>query len=104
MDSSSFLERISPNSISVEVYTEMVLCKLRRDIYEFLLRRKLDCEDEAEDEYNEEFDLTKYLRLITNEDIEIVISELQCAGWKTALAYGNTCLFIYVGDQPARVI
>ena len=102
MDSTTFLSKISPSSIGHGDYIEYVVCKLRRDIYEFLIRRKFDCENEPEDEYNEEFDLTKYLRIINFENVEVVISELEHCGWKTVLAYGDTCIFIFVGEQPAR--
>jgi len=102
MDSSTFISKISHSSIRNSDYIDFVVCKLRRDIYEFLIRRKFDCEDQPEDEYNEEFDLTKYLRIINFEHIEVVISEIEHSGWKISLAYGDTCLFIYVGEQPAR--
>jgi len=101
MDVSTFLVQASPSSIHAGAYTAMVISKLRRDIYEFLIRRKSEF-NESEDEYNEEFDLTKYLRIVDHENIEVVISELESIGWKTELAYGNTCLFIYVGEQPAK--
>ena len=105
MDSSSFLSGIVPSSILSNDYISLVISKLRREIYEFLLRRKFDTSDsdnENEDEYNNEFDLTKYLRIIGQEHIQVVISELESVGWSTFLAYGNTCLFIYIGEQPAR--
>lgn len=102
MDSSTFISKISHSSILHSDYIDFVVCKLRRDIYEFLIRRKFDCEDQPEDEYNEEFDLTKYLRIINFEHMKVVISEIEHSGWKTSLAYGDTCLFIYVGEQPVR--
>lgn len=103
MDSSSFLDRVNPACIINNDYIVLVLSKLRKDIYEFLLRRKFNNdEDDADDEYNEEFDLTRYLNIIGHEHITVVTKELECAGWSTLLAYGNTCLFIYLGDRPAR--
>lgn len=101
MDTSTFLAQVSPSCILASNYTEMVLSRLRREICEFLNHRKFTFDD-PEDEYNDEFDLTKYLRIVDQENIDVVISELKMAGWKTEMAYGNTCVFIYIGEQPAK--
>jgi len=103
MDSSTFMDRVNPECIINNDYIMLIISKLRQAIYEFLLHRKFSNEeDDADDEYNEEFDLTRYLKLIGQEHIAVVTKELECAGWSTLLAYGNTCLFIYLGDRPAR--
>ena len=101
MDSSVFRESIKPALINGQDYIAITLDKLRWDIYEFLIRRKFTNEFE-EDEYNEEFDITKYLTIVDFEHIETVMKDLKKSGWKTFLAYGHTCMFIYLGDQPAR--
>lgn len=92
-----------PDSLNVknkdnfkEYFYNRMLCYLRRDIYEHILK-------EPETNY---FSLDKF----SNErvgDIEIVktmikelIQELEELGWRCKLGFGETGLFIYSGAEP----
>ncbi len=75
---------------------KIVFDKLRKKIYEHIL----------EENENNFFDLGKFdkknlknleLTLVIVKDI---ITELEDAGWKCKLSYGNTAIFIYSTDKP----
>lgn len=79
-----------------QYYRDRVLCYLRRDLYEHILRSK-------EDEYFDldRFNATHLIDLtITIELVNVVSTELMKLGWNCALSYGNTALFIYSGEKP----
>ena len=101
MDSQTFIARVRPDTITKTEGVDMILNKLRADIHAFLLQRKIENEFD-EDAYNCEMDITKYISVIDYDHIETVVVELETAGWATHLAYGGTCLFIYLGEAPAR--
>ena len=79
-----------------EFYYQRVLCYLRRDIFEHVIR-----EDE-----NSYFDLEKfqkkYMLSSTNRDKmgQEVMKELEKLGWKCKLSFADTGLFIYSSDKP----
>jgi hypothetical protein len=75
---------------------KIIFDKLRKKIYEHIL----------EENENNFFDLQKFdkkhlknleLTLVIVKDI---ITELEDAGWKCKLSYGNTALFIYSTEKP----
>lgn len=68
---------------------------LRRDIYEFILKRN-------EEDY---FDLDKFNKervndvKLVNEMTEKIIEELSELGWKCKFAFGHTGLYIYSTEK-----
>lgn len=77
------------------------ICFLRKEIYEFILR-KID----NNDFFNiSEFD-NKYInnREITYKMISEIIIELENIGWICSLYYGNTGLFIYNKDNKPSIL
>ncbi len=70
---------------------ERQLSRLRQDIFEFLLSRK------SEDDY---IDLTDIKKLNSQKVFEKVFQELTEMGWKFALGFGETGLFIYKENKP----
>ena len=89
MDSEDFIYRISVgNSQNFEILNKNKICsEIRRDIYNFLISRK-----------NEEdfFDVDK----LDKECLEIIFGEIEKAGWKYKLSYGDTGLFIFKENVP----
>lgn len=81
-----------------EVYYNRVLCYLRRDVYEHIIR-----EDE-----NSYFDLqkfqTKYKISTENRDkmSEKIMKELDKLGWKCKLSFGDTAMFIYSTEDVPK--
>ena len=80
-----------------QIYADRVLCYIRRDIYEHILR-------ENEDSY---FALDTFFRnyKITdikskNQMVKTIMKELHDLGWKTKTSFGSTGLFIYSSDNP----
>jgi hypothetical protein len=77
------------------IYEKRVLCYLRRNIYEHMIR-----EDE-----NSYFDLDKFnSKYIQDMDklhvlLKIVICELNILGWKCKTSFGDTGLFIYSSNE-----
>ena len=80
-------------------FYDRFLCYLRKDIYEHML---------IEDE-NSYFELDNWCRkYLKNDDemmtkmVEKLRNELHQMGWKTAISFGNTALFIYSSEEPPR--
>lgn len=75
---------------------KIIFDKLRKKIYEHIL----------EENENNFFDIEKfnkkYLKNLqhTLDIIKDIIVELEDAGWKCKLSYGNTALFIYSTEKP----
>ena len=69
--------------------TDFLTKKLRLEIYLFLITRK------SEDEY---FDINS--SLFSKEIINKVLEELEGVGWKYALSFGDTGLFIFKDQKP----
>ena len=94
MDEETFAECVKPKNLKAReaLYQKVVLDEMRWDLYLFLLSR------ESEENY---FDLSKYIEKVG--DVEIfrkVINCLESVGWKTALSFGDTGLFIYRTEKP----
>ena len=73
------------------------LCYLRRNIYEHVIKGDI----------NEAFDISEFNEKFVNnidstiELVNKICSELNKNGFKCALAYGNTSLYVYVdGKKP----
>jgi hypothetical protein len=94
MDAETFFECVKPKNLKDRqtLYQKVVLDEMRWDIYLFLLSR------ESEEDY---FDISKYIEKIGDVDVcQSVINSLETVGWKTALSFGDTGLFIYSGEKP----
>jgi hypothetical protein len=94
MDEETFTECIKPKNLKnrESLYQKVVLDEMRWDLYLFLLSR------DSEENY---FDLSKYIEKVG--DVEVFRADmniLENAGWKTALSFGDTGLFIYKGEKP----
>ena len=91
MNSETFisLSNVSTNNF-VEMFTEKKINNLRLDVFNFLISRK------SEDEF---FDIEKYVK---NDFIllDILYENLTQAGWKYALSFGDTGLFIFKTEKP----
>lgn len=83
------------NNFDSLLYMRM-LCYLRRDIYEHMIR----CDE------NDYFDIqhfsskNKLKSSNVKNMIEQVIQELMSIGWKCKLSFGGTALFIYSDELP----
>ena len=95
MDEQTFIETVIPKTIEEnkeELFIDTVLDQLRWDIYEHLISR------ESEQEY---LSLDKYIEKIGDiEQLECIFETLRLLGWKVDLSFGNTGVFIYLGDKP----
>jgi hypothetical protein len=94
----SFPKTFTPDYDNSQILLyELNLCRLRKKIYEFVLREK-------EDDF---FDLEKFRnnKAKNEKDMdkmtEVIRQELEGLGWKTKLIYGNTALAIYKGEGNA---
>jgi hypothetical protein len=81
------------------LFYERLICYLRKDIYEHVIR-----EDE-----NSYFEIDNWCRKHLKNDeemmakmVETLREELHELGWKTALSFGATALFIYSSDEPPK--
>lgn len=82
------------------IYINRVLCYLRKEIYEHVIR-----EDE-----NTYFDLEKFGRVyfenkknredLINKLVDDIIPEITNLGWKCKISFGGTALFIYSSENP----
>ena len=95
MDEQTFIETVMPDVIEAnkeELYVDIVLDQLRWDIYEHLVSR------ESEEEF---LDITKYIdKLGDVEAFDSIFECLRLMGWKVDFSFGNTGVFIYLGDKP----
>lgn len=95
MDEQTFISTVMPDIIEAtrdELYVDIVLDQLRWDIYEHLVSR------ESEESF---LDLTKYIEKLGDvEALDSVFECLRLMGWKVDLSFGNTGVFIYLGDKP----
>jgi len=79
-----------------EIWKDRMLCKLRKQIYNFTIERT------REDDF---FDIDTFNRRyikdvdITNDLVNIVVRELNDLGWKTYIGFGGTGLYIYSSDD-----
>lgn len=77
---------------------QRVLCYLRQDIYEFVLKGDEDSYFDLfkfGEKYGYKFDISKKL----GEDIS---KELENLGWKTALHFGNSSIQIFSDEKKVR--
>ena len=80
-----------------EFLKDYYLQQMRQEIYVHVLRNN----------QNDFFDIElfdrKYVKdiKVTDNLIEIMITELEQLGWKTFLGYGGTGLFIYDKEKPS---
>jgi hypothetical protein len=93
MDSDTFINLIdTKNSIEFEKLNIKRICEeLRNEIYTFLISRK------DEEDF---FDITKYIKNKQKDCLEFIYDELEKAGWKYKLSYGDTGLFIFKENVP----
>ena len=90
MDSDTFINLITNNQeIFVKLNLQRLCKELRQNIYIFLISRK------SEEDF---FDITRHTK--DSECLEIIYKELEIAGWKHRLSYGDTGLFIYRENVP----
>ena len=90
---------IPRNKLKFEEYRhERILCYLRQEIYEHMLKNN------EEDFFDLEGFAKKYDCPIENIlEMQITVSdELAHLGWKTGLSYGNTALFIYSTENKPK--
>lgn len=91
MDSQIFQVKANVNGISsfpIE-QVDYLSKKLRLEVYLFLISRK------SEDDY---FQINN--SLYPDHIIEVILNDLETAGWKYALSFGDTGLFIFTNDKP----
>ena len=74
---------------------ERYKCYLRRDLYEHIIGKK-ETEYFSLDEFNNRVGNLSLVKELTKE----LVKELEEMGWKCALAFGDTGVFIYSGDMP----
>lgn len=84
-----------------QLFYERYLCYLRRDIFEHILRRK----DEKDE--NNYFALDSWCQqhLQNRKDLmgqmrDTLMEEVQAQGWKCKLSFAGTGLFIYSTEEP----
>lgn len=70
---------------------ESQLLKTRKNIYDFLLMRK------SEEDY---MDLTDMMKTVPQKVFDKIFQELREMGWKVALSFGDTGLFIFIDNKP----
>lgn len=96
MDEDTFQTLITQSNISNKeaLFRATILDELRLNIYTFLISRETEEDD---------FDLTKYIEKLGDIlYIDPVLNALKAAGWKYTISFGDTALFVYTGDRPAR--
>jgi len=94
-----------PNELNVknidsfrEINNDRIICLIRKEIYDTLIRRK----DE-----NEYIDLDMLSKCYSDNNMNIITKiittireELHILGWNTKLSFGDTGLFIYSTEEP----
>jgi predicted house-cleaning noncanonical NTP pyrophosphatase (MazG superfamily) len=88
MDKETFVMKIG--NITVDSYKELLLSKLREEVYAFLLSRK------DEDEYYDFFSKTD----LEKELISVITEELEQGGWKHQIGFGGSALFVFTNEVP----
>jgi hypothetical protein len=80
-------------------FYERFICYLRKDLFEHIIR----------EEENSYFEIDNWCRKHLKNDeetmakmIETLREELHALGWKTALSFGSTALFIYSTEEPPK--
>ena len=88
MDKETFVMKVK--NITPDSYKELLLSKLREEVYAFLLSRK------DEDEYYDFFSKTD----LEKELISVITEELEQAGWKQQIGFGGSALFVFTDEVP----
>ncbi len=101
----NFLEKISPKNKNsfLEFKRERLGCYLRQHVHENIISRKSEsdyiCLDIFVSKLNSNTGMSVEISDVS-DIIPKICKELQDLGWKTALSFGNTGLFIYENERP----
>ena len=91
MDSYTFINTIKDDSKFENLYREKIICDFRMNLYDFLISRK------SEEDF---FDLCSIPQNHREDAVKIIQEELNQAGWKFQISYGDTGMFIFKEDVP----
>ena len=95
-----FPSKCKPENISkfLEYREKREICKLKQQVYEFMLTKTFVNGKERG------FDLTSYANLISKEGIQQVITSLKKLGWECSLWRSETMLFIYPPNEKPKIL